>query len=154
MKKILAFIGALFLTAIPAYSQTSPALLDMLSSPERKKATSQEAYQFCNEETDYNRLYDFGKELAKGWIYSKKTVPLLVKQVKRGTRDEMFSFAFSGLLASNHLSSRDMETNNIIGCWMGYDKIREKLPFTAIHAGFIEHLSPTDKSLFLSLPQR
>lgn len=154
MKKTLAFIGALFLTAIPAYSQTSPALLDMLSSPERKKATWQEAFQLCNEETDYNRLYDFGKELAKGWIYSKKTVPLLVKQVKRGTRDEMFIFAFSGLLALNHLSSRDMEKNNIIGCWMGYDKIREKSPLTAIHIGFMEHLPPTDKSLFLSLPQR
>ena len=114
MKKTLTFIGALFLTAIPAYSQTSPTLLDTLSKPEpsNEKVSHQDAFKICSKETDYNTLYDYGKELANGWIYyKKKGNPAAVSQTKRGTKDTMFSSAFIGLLLSHKYSAKDVGKN-------------------------------------------
>ena len=49
---------------------------------------------------------------------------------------------------------KEMGKNDLAACYMGKWSIYEKQPWSSIHDGFIEYLTPTLKARFFAVPER
>lgn len=116
----------------------------------------------CKEEYDHEKLYNFGKSLSIAWDDYTRTPPKKNGKVYLpNTRDSVFILSLVKLVSNaeiqnkkskNPLSKDDLD---LVGmCWMMYVSTASKHPWSSVHSGFVDYLSPRWKKYFLSLPER
>lgn len=127
-------------------------------SEEDRKA---EALSLCSKEYEHEKLYKFGKDLAKGWSFYVRDTSKKNGKISGLPKDRSFMLFLSlgGLSAESSKEWKktggDMKEFEIVkSCWFGYYETASKRAWSSVHSGYIDYLTPKWKSFFLSLPER
>lgn len=118
-----------------------------------KQSRDIDTYSMCKKEIDHVKLYDFGKTLASGWMLWLKQNAKDEKQHPVRTRSSFMTRADIGY-TDKYKITKDNEYSIIYHCRMGYRSTADASPWSSVHQGLVDYLSPAWKSKFLSLPER
>ena len=106
----------------------------------------------CSNETSHNKLYDFGKKLASGWMNWLKVNK---KDEKDSPVKTKVSFMTRALVGYNKEAGiTEKGSGELYNCYMGYYSTAKNQRWSSVHMGLIEYLPKTEKAKFLSLPER
>ena len=137
MRKVLgSFIG------IAIINSFAPAALSNEYLP---------VYTKCRAETDNIILYDFGKRIAEG----AKLYKASSSQAKfpPRTKKDFIVNAVTKYQAKNKILDEG-SSKAFYTCEMGYWSTAVKMPWSSVHQGLYDYLPQSEKTKFLSLPER
>lgn len=112
-----------------------------------------EGYMFCQKETSHEKLYNFGKSLAEGWAHWAATHKADEKRFPTKTRSSFITRAMIGIMEKRGIT-KDGEFALLYGCYIAYAALAKESPWSSIHSGLVDYLSPSLKSRFMNLPER
>jgi len=115
-----------------------------------------EIYSRCAEETNHERLYNYGKDLAEGWLYYVANPSKFEGGEKRYPTKTKIAFFRHGYMGFNdkYKITQTGEYSSLFTCYRAYYATAGKKPWSSVHSGLVDYLPAKHKAKFLSLPER
>lgn len=110
-------------------------------------------YMVCKKETSHEKLYNFGKSLAEGWAHWAATHKADEKRFPVKTKSDFITRAMTGLMEKYKITDNG-NLAILYGCYFAYAANAKESPWSSVHSGLVDYLSPSLKSKFMSLPER
>lgn len=153
-KKLLGMSISLLVT-LSTGSATAQSMSEKNYTQEEieKQSRNTDTYAMCKKEIDHVKLYDFGKTLSSGWMLWLKQNAKDEKQYPVRTKSSFMTRSDIGYTIKYKIT-KDNEYSLIYHCRMGYRSTADASPWSSVHQGLVDYLSPAWKSKFLSLPER
>jgi len=143
----LSFLILVGVHQVPSYSQTGkPGNMEGFTR-------NMDSYSMCEAETNHAKLYDFGKNLAEGWLYWITNRKSEERNVSIKTKQSFFNWAFIGYTDKTKITQTG-KFSPLYYCYMGYSSNIGNLPWSSVHSGLVDNLPAKHKAKFLSLPER
>ena len=109
-----------------------------------------DVFTSCSNETSHTKLYEYGKELAEGWLYWLKKNTSDEKAYPVKTKLSFFTRAVIGLTSKYKIQKDDI----VYHCYLGYNDTIKDMTWSSVHQGLMDYLPTQYKSKFISLPER
>lgn len=151
INKIFAGASTTFVCIFYFFNTTGYAqLTDGLSEKRRAEVNM---YSICKKEMTHAKLYDFGGKLAEGWALWLKSPKTNEIKSPTKTRKSFMLRSFIGFTERYNITDNN-DKAVLYMCWMGYLDTADQKPWSSVHQGLFDYLSPSGKSKFMSLPER